>query len=52
MWDVLRDNPLTAFLLVAFFATLIYALRLRAKMASVSKAQFAFAACATLASLF
>ena len=38
--------------MVAFFATLIYALRLRAKMASVSKAQFAFAACATLASLF
>jgi hypothetical protein len=44
MWELL-----TVFFAVCFLATLLYALKLRAKMASASKAQFAFAACATLA---
>jgi hypothetical protein len=50
MWDWVESNLITLLLLVAFLVTLWYALRLRAKMSSTSKATFAFTVCATLAS--
>ena len=49
MWNWLTNNLVAVFLAVALLATLLYALRLRAKM-STSKARFAFVASATLAS--